>query len=102
MYARRRWYRKCPTAITNRQVTAMATILYRVVFSLTCTLVFVTQLVAQASPAPVDQWAAVRFLLGSWEGTSTGQAGNATVRREYRFVLREQFIEERHTSTYPP
>jgi hypothetical protein len=56
---------------------------------------------AQASAAP-DQWAAVRFLLGSWEGTSTGQPGTATVRREYRFALRERFIEERHTSTYAP
>jgi hypothetical protein len=51
---------------------------------------------------PADQWAPVRFLLGTWEGTSSGQPGNATVRREYRFALREQFIEERHTSTYPP
>ena len=57
---------------------------------------------AQTPASTVDQWAPVRFLLGSWEGTSSGQPGTATVRREYRFALREQFIEERHTSTYPP
>jgi Spy/CpxP family protein refolding chaperone len=56
----------------------------------------------QDAPSVPDQWAAVRFLLGSWEGVSEGQAGNGTVRREYRFVMRDQFIEERNTSTYPP
>jgi hypothetical protein len=57
---------------------------------------------AQVSSPPTDRWAAVRFLLGSWEGTSTGHAGTATVQREYRFILRDQFIEERNTSTYLP
>ena len=55
----------------------------------------------QVSPGATDQWAPVRFLLGSWEGTQVGQPGTGTVRREYRFVLRDQFIEERNTSTYP-
>lgn len=49
-----------------------------------------------------DRWAAVRFLVGSWEGTSQGRPGKAAVRREYRFVLRDQFLEARSTSTYPP
>jgi hypothetical protein len=49
-----------------------------------------------------DKWAPLRFLLGSWEGTSSGQPGNGTVRREYRLVLRDQFIEVRNTSTYLP
>jgi hypothetical protein len=61
-----------------------------------------TQVLAQTATPPADQWASVRFLLGSWEGTSTGQAGTSTIRREYRFALREQFIEERHISTYAP
>jgi hypothetical protein len=64
-------------------------------------LVAAPAVVAQAS-APVDRWAPVRFLLGKWEGTSTGHAGSATVSREYRMVLGEQFIEERNTSTYLP
>lgn len=46
--------------------------------------------------------APLRFLLGTWEGTSSGQPGNGTVRREYRLVLRDQFIEVRNTSTYLP
>jgi hypothetical protein len=55
------------------------------------------------SPAnPIDTWAPLRFLVGSWEGTSSGQPGKGTVRREYRLVLRDRFIEGRTTSTYPP
>jgi hypothetical protein len=54
------------------------------------------------SPAnPTDTWAPFRFLVGTWEGTSSGQPGNGTVRREYRLVLRDRFIEGRSTSTYP-
>lgn len=65
-------------------------------------LVSVPHAVAQVPSVPADRWASVRFLLGSWEGTSSGHSGMATVRREYRFVLRDQFIEERSTSTYLP
>lgn len=55
-----------------------------------------------AQNAVVDRWAPLRFILGTWEGTSSGQPGNGTVRREYRLVLRDQFIEVRNTSTYVP
>ena len=55
------------------------------------------------SPAnPTDTWAPLRFLVGTWEGTSSGQPGNGIVRREYRLVLRDRFIEGRSTSSYPP
>jgi hypothetical protein len=55
------------------------------------------------SPAnPAGTWAPIRFLVGTWEGTSSGQPGDGTVRREYRLVLRDRFIEGRTTSTYPP
>jgi hypothetical protein len=55
------------------------------------------------SPAnPVDTFAPLRFVVGTWEGTSRGTPGNGSVRREYRLVLRDRFIEGRTTSTYPP
>ena len=47
-----------------------------------------------------DHWAPVRFLLGAWEGISTGQAGEGRVSRKYEFVLGERFIRETNTSTY--
>jgi hypothetical protein len=65
-------------------------------------LISVPNVLAQTPSVEADQWAAVRFLLGSWVGTTTGHPGTGNVRREYRFVLRDQFIEERHTSTYLP
>ena len=54
-----------------------------------------------AAPA-TDRWAAVRFLIGTWYTTSEGQAGSGTGTRQYRFVLRERYIEGRATATYPP
>jgi hypothetical protein len=56
---------------------------------------------AVKAPTP-DRWAPFRRLVGAWEGTNRGQPGAGTVRREYRFALRERFIEVRNTSTYPP
>jgi hypothetical protein len=56
----------------------------------------------KASANPGDTWAPLRFLIGTWEGTSTGQPGNGTVQREYRLILRDRFIEGRTTSTYLP
>jgi hypothetical protein len=49
-----------------------------------------------------DRWAPVRFLLGSWDGTSEGRPGKGIVRRRYQLALRDQFIEVRNTSTYLP
>src|SRR5262245_20423165 len=55
------------------------------------------------SPSPAaDPWAAVRFLVGEWDGTSEGQPGKGTVKRTYRFVLGDRFIHEQNVSTYPP
>jgi hypothetical protein len=49
-----------------------------------------------------DRWAALRGLLGAWEGTSRGEPGNGTARREYRLVLADRFVEVRNRSVYPP
>jgi len=55
------------------------------------------------SPAPTDDvWRPLRFLLGSWEGTISGQPGNGSGTREYRLVLGDRFIEVRNRSFYPP
>jgi hypothetical protein len=56
---------------------------------------------AAPSPAP-DRWAPLRPLLGTWEGTSRGKPGTGTVRREYRLILGERFIEARNRSSYAP
>jgi hypothetical protein len=56
----------------------------------------------RAAAQEADPWTPLRFLIGTWEGESTGQPGSGTVRREYRLVLRDRYIEVRNTSTYPP
>ena len=60
-------------------------------------------LLAISADAPTsDPWAAVRFLVGRWEGTTEGKPGRGAVVRRYEFILDERFIHERNTSTYPP
>ena len=59
-------------------------------------------LAAAAPPEKPDPWAPVRFLAGEWEGTAEGQAGSGTVRRSYAFILRDRYLHEKNTSTYPP
>jgi hypothetical protein len=55
---------------------------------------------SSAETPPADHWAPIRFLLGSWEGTATGQAGDGTVSRQYAFIMKERFVREVNTSTY--
>jgi hypothetical protein len=57
---------------------------------------------AAGQQLPPDRWAPLRGLLGTWEGTSQGSPGSGTLRREYRLVLKDRFIEVRNRSDYPP
>jgi hypothetical protein len=56
----------------------------------------------KAQDASTDRWFPLRFMIGTWNGTSKGQPGEGTAVRSYEFVLKDQFIQERNTSTYPP
>jgi hypothetical protein len=59
--------------------------------------------VAFAQPtAPPDPFASIAFLVGKWEGTSDGQPGKGTLRREYERVLNGRFIRLRNRIDYPP
>lgn len=68
----------------------------------TLALLFFCRSSAQTPTNTDDPWKPVRFLLGTWEGISEGEPGKGTVRRQYQLILRDQFIEERNTSTYLP
>ncbi len=57
---------------------------------------------AQAPATRPDPWARLRFLVGDWTGTATGEPGEGTVTRRYEFILGGKFLYERNTSTYPP
>lgn len=56
-------------------------VLVPIVLGLAWAMTSLTTALAQAPSVPADRWVSVRFLLGSWEGTSTGHAGTATVQR---------------------
>lgn len=49
-----------------------------------------------------DPFASISVLIGTWEGTSEGQPGKGTVRREYSRALNGRFIRVRNRSEYPP
>jgi hypothetical protein len=47
-------------------------------------------------------WTNLNFLVGSWQGTGSGQPGNSQVERSYQFILNGKFLEQRNKSTLPP
>ena len=59
-------------------------------------------LAVEPGAAKVDPWEPIRFMVGEWRGDSEGQPGKGTVARTYRFVLKDRFLAEENTSTYPP
>lgn len=44
----------------------------------------------------------MRYFVGAWAGSGSGQPGLSTIDREYGFVLNERFLEVRNKSTYKP
>ena len=57
---------------------------------------------ALQTPAPPDPWSPIRFMVGEWEGESEGEPGKGTVKRTYKFVLNDKFLNEENVSAYPP
>jgi hypothetical protein len=57
---------------------------------------------SRAQPAANDDpFASIAFMIGRWAGTTEGQPGNGTVRREYAKALNGRFIHVRNRSEYP-
>jgi len=65
-------------------------------------LLLAMPLTAGVAAEKADRWSAVRFMIGTWEAAAEGEPGAGSVKRTYEFVLDDQFIEERNTSTYVP
>jgi hypothetical protein len=74
---------------TARLIAAMATALW------------VAGVGAQEPPKR-DPWAAIRPFEGRWAGTATGEPGNGTSERTYRFILNGRFLQAETTAVYPP
>lgn len=74
----------------------------RELISLLCLVLFVGPSVAATPTDPSLVWDPLRFFVGSWTGTGNGQPGESTVEREYRWTLKNRFVEVRNQSTYAP
>jgi hypothetical protein len=83
------------------QVCRIGGPLARALVASLCCLSLSQMAVSAQSPAP-DPFERVSFLVGRWEGTSEGQPGKGTVRREYERALDGRFIRVRNRSEYPP
>ncbi len=49
-----------------------------------------------------DPFAPIRFFVGHWQGTGTGEPGNSTVERDYQFVLGGKFLQVKNVSRWAP
>ncbi len=47
-------------------------------------------------------WTNLNFMIGTWQGTGSGQPGKSTVERAYQLILNGKFLEVRNKSIYPP
>jgi hypothetical protein len=54
------------------------------------------------TPRKADPWQPVRPLVGTWEGEASGQPGTGKSEREYRFTLKDRYINITAKTTYPP
>ncbi len=52
--------------------------------------------------AAVDPFEAVRFFVGQWEGTGSGEPGQSVVQRKYQFVMDEHFLQVKNVSRWAP
>jgi hypothetical protein len=66
------------------------------------TIILLPSLLFSQTGNKPDVWAPLKFFVGSWEGTGTGQPGVSKAEREYRFVLSGKFLEARNKSVYEP
>lgn len=51
---------------------------------------------------PPDVWEPLKYFVGVWDGTASGQPGQGKVEREYQFVLQGKYLQAKNKSTYPP
>jgi hypothetical protein len=65
-------------------------------------ILFVSAFVSAQAPAQADTWKPFRFFVGVWQGTGKGEAGDATVEREYKFAVGGKYLQAAHRSLYDP
>ncbi len=46
-------------------------------------------------------WTSFEYLVGSWQGTGSGQSGNGQYERTYKRILNDQYLFVKNKSIYP-
>ncbi len=72
----------------------------KIALTIACLITLAPLAQAQA-PAP-DPWLEVRFLVGDWRGSTTGEEGKGTVTKTFRFLLSGMFLQEKSRYDFPP
>jgi len=86
--------------VRENDMNPMKSIYFAVMFGLSASSLAQGPDTARATDG--DPWAPIKFMVGKWSGTASGNAGDGTVVRDYDFVLKQRFLYEKNTSTYPP
>lgn len=60
------------------------------------------QSTATKQSEPDDKFKPLRPFLGKWEGDAQGEPGVGRMQREYRFVLKDKFLQVSNIAVYPP
>ena len=47
-------------------------------------------------------WSPIKYFVGTWKGEGGGEPGIGVYDRSYQFILNNNFVEIKNTSTYPP
>lgn len=69
---------------------------------LSVTLLLAASTFLAQSNTGADVWQPMKYFVGQWEGTGTGKPGTSKVRRDYRFVLNDKFLQVQNQSEYAP
>lgn len=72
-----------------------------VFLALTLLIIISPSLFSQEQKKP-DVWEPLKYFVGAWKGTGTGESGEATVERTYDFILNGKFLHAQNTSDYKP
>lgn len=66
------------------------------------TIIVAVSVLAAQDTKKTDPWEPMRYFEGNWKSTSSGEPGNGSGERSYRFILNNRFMEGRNRAVYPP
>jgi hypothetical protein len=65
-------------------------------------LLVIPLLLTAQSDDGADVWEPIRYFVGTWEGTSTGKAGEGQGERTYEFIMNSTYLHCRNSMEFEP